>query len=59
MKFSGVKQNGKVEIDLFFRSDDKKVLNFFVEFSYYRRLLRDKLIITPHYKYSKYVKIQK
>ena len=58
MKFSGVKQNGKVEIDLFFRSDDKKVLNFFVEFSYYRRLLRDKLIITPHYKYSKYVNEQ-
>ena len=58
MKFSGVKQNGKVEIDLFFRSDDKKVLNFFVEFSYYRRILRDKLIITPHYKYSKYVNEQ-
>ena len=55
MKFSGVKQNGKVEIDLFFRSDDKKVLNFFVEFSHYRRILKDKLIITPHYKYSKYV----
>ena len=58
MKFSGVKQNGKVEIDLFFRSDDKKVLNFFIEFSYYRRILRDKLIITPHYKYSKYVNEQ-
>ena len=58
MKFSGVKQNGKVEIDLFFRSDDKKVLNFFLEFSYYRRLLGDKLIITPHYKYSKYVNEQ-
>ena len=34
MKFSGVKQNGKVEIDLFFRSDDKKVMNFFIDFSY-------------------------
>ena len=55
MKFSGVKQNGKVEIDLFFRSDDKQVLNFFIEFSYYRRLLNDKLILRPHYKYSKYV----
>ena len=27
MKFSGVKMNGKVEIDLFFRSDDKKIMN--------------------------------
>lgn len=55
MKFSGVKQNGKVEIDLFFRSDDKKIMNLFVDFSYYRRLLKDKLEIRPHYKYSKYV----
>ena len=58
MKFSGVEQNGKVELDLFFRSDDKKVMNFFVEFSYYRRLLNDKIIIRPHYKYSKYVNEQ-
>ena len=58
MKFTGVKQNGKVELDLFFRSDDKKVSNFFIEFSGYRRLLKDKLIIRPHYKYSKYVNEQ-
>ena len=58
MKFSGVKQNGKVEIDLFFRSDDKKVMNFFIDFSYYKILLGDKLQIKPHYKYSKYVNEQ-
>jgi hypothetical protein len=55
MKFSGVKENGKVELELFFRSDDKKVLSFFQEFSYYKKLLEDKLILKPYYKYSKYV----
>ena len=58
MKFSGVKMNGKVEIDLFFRSDDKKMMNFFIDFSYYKKLLKDKLIIKPYYKYSKYVNEQ-
>ena len=58
MKFSGVKQNGKVELDLFFRSDDKKMLNFFIDFNYYKTLLKDKLVIKPHYKYSRYVNEQ-
>ena len=58
MKFSGVKQNGKVELDLFFRSDDKKMLNFFIDFNYYKTLLKDKLVIKPYYKYSRYVNEQ-
>ena len=55
MKFSGVKENGKVELELFFRSDDKKVLSFFQEFYYYKKMLGNKLILKPYYKYSKYV----
>ena len=55
MKFSGVKENGKVELELFFRSDDKKVLSFFQEFYYYKKLLGDKLVLKPYYKYSRYV----
>ena len=55
MKFSGVKENGKVELELFFRSDDKKVLSFFDEFYFYNKVLGDKLILKPYYKYSRYV----
>ena len=55
MKFSGVKENGKVELELFFRSDDKKVLSFFQEFYLYKKILGDLLLFKPHYKYSKYV----
>lgn len=55
MKFSGVKENGKVELELFFRSDDKKVLSFFNEFYFYNKILGDKLILKPYYKYSRYV----
>lgn len=55
MKFSGAKESGKVELELFFRSDDTKVLNFFQDFSYYKKLFGDKLIIKPYYKYSRYV----
>ena len=58
MKFSGVKESGKVELELFFRSDDTKVLNFFRDFNYYKKLLGDKLIIKPYYKYSRYVNEQ-
>ena len=55
MKFSGVKENGKVELELFFRSDDKKVLSFFNEFYFYNKMFGDKLILRPYYKYSRYV----
>ena len=55
MKFSGIKDNGKVELELFFRSDDKKVLNFFEDFYIFSRILGDKLILKPYYKYSRYV----
>ena len=55
MKFSGVKDNGKIEIELFFRSDDIKVANFFSEFYDYKEKLGNKLILKPYYKYSKFV----
>ena len=55
MKFSGVKEDGKVLIELFFRSDDLKVLNFFREFNWYKNKIIDKLQVIPYYKYSKYV----
>ena len=58
MKFSGVKESGKVELELFFRSDDTKVLNFFQDFNYYKKILGDKLVIKPYYKYSRYVNEQ-
>ena len=58
MKFTGVKENGKIEMELFFRSDDTKVLNFFQDFNYYKKLLGNKLIIRPYYKYSRYVNEQ-
>jgi hypothetical protein len=39
VKFSAVKEEGIIEIDLFFRSDDFKALHFFKEFEgYYKKL---------------------
>ena len=36
IKFSGVKEGGFVEIELFMRSDEQKARNFFSEFNYYK-----------------------
>jgi hypothetical protein len=58
MKFSGVKEGGYVEIELFMRSDDAKARDFFTEFSYYKEKLGDKLKFVPIYKYSKFVNEQ-
>lgn len=42
IKFSGVKEDGMLEIDLFFRSDDIKALHFFTEFeNYYKKLSKN------------------
>ena len=43
IKFSGVKEGGIVNIELFMRSDDQKARNFFSEFSYYKEILGDKM----------------
>ena len=58
IKFSGVKEGGFVEIELFMRSDEQKARNFFSEFNYYKEKLGDKLKFTPIYKYSKFVNEQ-
>ena len=58
MKFSGVKEGGFVEIELFLRSDDSKAREFFTEFSYYKEKLGEKFKFTPIYKYSKFVNEQ-
>ncbi len=58
MKFSGVKEGGFVEIELFLRSDDVKAREFFTEFSYYKEKLGEKFKFTPIYKYSKFVNEQ-
>ena len=58
IKFSGVKEGGIVNIELFMRSDDQKARNFFSEFSYYKEILGDKMKFTPIYKYSKFVNEQ-
>ena len=58
MKFSGVKEGGYVEIELFMRSDDSKARDFFTEFSYYKEKLGEKLKFIPIYKYSKFVNEQ-
>ena len=58
MKFSGVKEGGFVELELFLRSDDAKARDFFTEFFYYKRKLGEKLKFTPIYKYSKFVNEQ-
>ena len=58
MKFSGVKEGGFVELELFLRSDDSKARDFFTEFSYYKTKLGDKLKFVPMCKYSKFVNEQ-
>jgi len=58
IKFSGVKEGGYVELELFLRSDDVKARDFFSEFTYYKEKLGDKLKFTPIYKYSKFVNEQ-
>jgi hypothetical protein len=58
MKFSGVKEGGFVELELFMRSDDSKARDFFSEFDYYKEKLGDKLKFIPIYKYSKFVNEQ-
>ena len=58
MKFSGVKEGGYVELELFMRSDDTKARDFFTEFSYYKEKLGNRLKFTPIYKYSKFVNEQ-
>jgi hypothetical protein len=58
IKFSGVKEGGFVELELFMRSDEQKARNFFTEFNYYKEKLGEKLKFTPIYKYSKFVNEQ-
>ena len=58
IKFSGVKEGGFVEIELFMRSDDSKSRDFFTEFSFYKEKLGEKLKFVPIYKYSKFVNEQ-
>ena len=58
MKFSGVKEGGFVELELFMRSDDTKARDFFSEFNYYKEKLGEKLKFIPIYKYSKFVNEQ-
>ena len=54
IKFSGVREDGLLDLKLFFRSDDVKSLSFFREFSSYKDKLIDKLTFTPVYKYNIY-----
>ena len=58
MKFSGVKEGGIVELELFMRSDDSKARDFFTEFDFYKEKLGEKLKFIPIYKYSKFVNEQ-
>ena len=58
IKFSGVKEGGYVELELFLRSDDTKARDFFSEFSYFKEKLGEKLKFIPIYKYSKFVNEQ-
>ena len=55
IKFSGIKDNGYLDMKMFFRSDDVKSLSFFREFSYYKDKLLNKLTFTPVYKYNIYL----
>lgn len=48
IKFSGVKEDGVLEMDLFFRSDDIKALHFFKEFVIYYNRLSKLLYITSN-----------
>lgn len=52
IKFLSIKENGVLDMMLFFRSDDIKALSFFKEFNSYKNILSDKLHFTPIYKYN-------
>ena len=52
IKFLSTKDNGVLDMMLFFRSDDIKALSFFKEFNSYKNILSDKLHFTPIYKYN-------
>ena len=53
IKFTRVKEDGFIKLELFMRSDDIKARNFFSEFSDYKEKLGEKLKFVPIYKYSK------
>ena len=55
VKFSGAKEGNRVIIELFFRSDDIKALDFFNEFKYYKEKIGHKFKFIPVHKYSKFV----
>lgn len=55
IKFSGAKEGNRVEMELFFRSDDIKALDFFNEFKYYKDKIGHKFKFIPVYKYSQFV----
>lgn len=48
------KDKGKIDIEMYFRSDEEKALNFFREFDYYRKKLGANMTFTPIYKYNIY-----
>ena len=51
IKFTGVKENGMVEMELFYRSDNLNAINFFNEFEMFKEKLKYKLVFTPRLKY--------
>jgi len=53
IKFTGVKSEGNLFIDLFLRSDDIKSLHFFKEFASYYKKIKHITEFTPYYKYVK------
>ena len=55
IKFSGYKNSDKVTIEMYFRSDDFKAINFFTTFKSYKETLGDKFHFIPYYKYTKLV----
>jgi hypothetical protein len=55
IKFSGVKNKGEVNVDLYYRSDDIRTLNFFKEFESFKDLIKDKFYFIPRLKYNKFV----
>ena len=55
IRFTGVKKSGEIHIEFFYRSDDIKALNFFIEFYYYKLILNPILRFTPRLKYNKFV----
>lgn len=52
IKFSGAKESGRLELDMFFRSDDVKALSFFKEFDSYKEKIGERLDFRPIYKYN-------